>query len=169
MNSLRADLFNLDLMYTHISEFVRIDEHLRLKSIHLDAITPETKGWTYPAGIEISEHKTLINCIRCFLQYQSRQIWGQKVGMFSPDEYQTIKNFKVHDYKIYQDLPAYNTINNEDQLAFFVLAAHDKNATMELYKTLLGKLFPEGDDTYVGMSKNEIIQSILSKCVFQLS
>ena len=141
MNSLRADLFNLDLLYTHISEFVRIDEHLRLKSIHLDAITPETKGWTYPAGREISEHKTLINCIRCFLQYQSRQIWGQKVGMFSPEEYQTIKNFKVHDYKIYQDLPAYNTINNEDQLAFLYLLHMTKMPQWNCTKLCLENCF----------------------------
>jgi hypothetical protein len=169
MNSLTAiGPFNLDNLFEHISEFVRIDEHLRIKMLCLDNITPESPGWTYLAGKEITEHKRIINSVRCFLQYQARENWGQDIHMVSSPEYKRIKTHKDNNYEIY-NLPAYDSISNDDQFWFLMTALNDKEATYAFYKTLIGKVYKTTNGKFIsGIQKDQIISHILNKCVFSL-
>lgn len=169
MNHLKADILNLNNMFEHISEFVRIDEHLRLKLKSLESVTPESIGWTYQAGIEVEDHKDMINCIRCFLHFQARERWGESAHMFSTTEYQTIKQHKTTTYAFYKDMPGYCSVTTDVQLGFLMGAIKDKDATMDFYKALLSIIYKNEDGRFfTGMEKNQIISNILSKCVFEL-
>lgn len=172
MIKLSTELFPLESLYEHISEFVRIDEHLRMKYLFLENVTPESTGWTFVAGQEINEHKRIVKNIRCFLHYHAKEFFGEDGKMFSKNEYENIKNQKDANYRLYENLKGYDLISNEDQFWFFIRALNDKESTIDFYKTLLENIFKSthGDGDYInGTDRMDIIKNLLSKCVFSLS
>ena len=168
MNNLNTDFFDLENIFAHISTFCRIDEHCRLKMIHLNNITPNTSsGWTCLAGKEVTEHRTIINCIRSFLHYQCRKHFGENCKPISFTEYQQIKGYKEHYFHDYQYLPEYNNISNDDQLGFLLIATQDKNSTINFYKDLFVRIYRD-DTSFRGISKERMIEMIMKNCVFEL-
>ena len=172
MNNLLTELFPLDSLYEHISEFVRIDEHLRMKQLFLETITPESFGWTFVAGQEINEHKKLIKNIRCFLHYHAKELFGEDVKMFSKKEYEKIKLQKDVNYNLYETLEGYDLISNENQFWFFIRALNDKENTMNFYQSLLENIFKSTQNVGEFISAADriiILKNFLSKCVFSLT
>lgn len=173
MNNILKELFPLDSLYEHISEFVRIDEHLRMKYLFLETVTPESVGWTYVAGQEINEHKKIIKNIRCFLHYHAKELFGEDVQMFSKKEYEKIKSQKDVNYRLYETLTGFDQISNEDQFFFFLRASDDKETTMDFYQSLLENIFKfcqkvEGE-CINGTDRINMMKNFLTKCVFSLT
>ena len=169
MLKLSTNIFDWDDVFTHISEFVRIDEHLRLKQVSLETISPECHGWTYLAGCEVTEHKRILNNMRCFLLYHAKEIWGYSAAMFSKTEYEKIKNFEDLHYTLYEGMPEFNAISNGDQFWFLMVAIDDKEATNKFFRFMVEKFYNTNEGHFIsGMHKNEITQNILSKCHFSL-
>ena len=162
-------VFNWENFLTHISEFVRVDEHLRMKQMSLETVTPENTGWTFLAGKEVTEHKRILNNMRCFLHYHAREIWGSDAIMFSKTEYDTIKTLEDNPYKLYEDMPGYDSVSNDDQFWFLMRAIHDKKAPNIFYKVLIELIYKTIDGRFLsGLQKDEITQNILSTAVFTL-
>ena len=167
---LSLDIFNWDDVCTHISEFVRIDEHLRLKQMALDTISPELIHWTYLAGLQVTEHKRILINMRCFLIYHAREIWGEDATMFSKGEYEKIKAHEDNLYTLYKDAPEFNAVSNGGQFWFLMQAIDDKEGTIELFKRLVDKFYRTEDGHYIsGIEKKNLINNIVSKCVFTLN
>ena len=169
MMKLSTDTFDWSMLFTHIAEFVRVDEHLRLKTLALDKITPESPGWTYLAGIQVTEHKRLLINMRCFLLYQAKEVWGNASTMFSPVEYQTIKNHQDILYQIYKTMPGYDVVTNGDQFWFLMQALDDKEATTMFFRFLVEKCYPKENGRFIsGIKRVEIVDHIISNCTFTL-
>ena len=167
MNKLTTEVFKFESLYDHISEFVRIDEHLRMKQMHLESITPESRGWTYISGQEINKHKRIVKNIRCFLHYHAREFYGMDAKILSQNEYLNLKTQKETNYQIYQNLTDFDSICNDDQFWFFMRALSDTDATVEFYKILLETIYQTKIEVN-GIEKKELIQNLLKKCVFTL-
>ena len=166
---LSLDIFNWDDVCTHISEFVRIDEHLRLKQMALDTISPELIHWTYLAGLQITEHKRILINMRCFLIYHAREIWGEDATMFSKGEYEKIKAHEDNLYTLYKDAPEFNAVSNGGQFWFLMQAIDDKEGTIELFKRLVDKFYRTEDGYYIsGIEKKNLINNIQWLDVFSL-
>lgn len=167
---LSLNIFNWDDVCTHISEFVRIDEHLRLKQLALESISPELLHWTFLAGLEVSEHKRILNNMRCFLIHHAREIWGEDATMFSQTEYEKIKCHRENSYTLYRDAPEFNAVSNGGQFWFLMQAIDDKEGTIEVFKFLVDKFYKTEDGLFLsGIEKKNLINSIISKCVFTLN
>ena len=170
MIKLTTELFPLESLYDHISEFVRIDEHLRMKHLGLETVTPECAGWTFVAGQEVNEHKRIIRNIRCFLHYHAKEYFGEDAKMFSKNEYENVKNQKDSNYTIYENLPGYHSISDDEQFWFFMRALNDKETTMDFYKKLLEHIYQSSHGQFInGIEKSDIVKNLLSKCVFSLA
>ena len=72
----------------HPSEFVRIDEQLRLKYLELSNFVTSTNGWTKMAAQEVLMHKRLIANIRAYLHTTGANLFRTK--LFSNAEYEKL-------------------------------------------------------------------------------
>ena len=171
MNMMRllSTVINWDDLFTHISEFVRLDEHLRIKVLSLEDISPESRGWTFQAGVEITDHKRSINNMRCFLHYHAREIWGDNCVMFTKKEYEKIKMLEDNRYRLYEEMPEFNSVTSNDQFWFLMRAIHDQKSTNELYEFLVELVYKHIDGRFLGgLEKNEITKNVLQKVEFSL-
>jgi hypothetical protein len=166
---LLIEIFNWDVLFTHIMEFVCLDENFRLKLLGLDKITTESTGWTYLGGQQVSEHKRILINMRCFLHYHARIIWGNDVIMFSEDEYEKIKSHEDNHYSCFETLPGFDLVSNGDQFWFLMQAIDDKEATNNFFKFMVEKFYKLEDGTHVsGIHKTNIVQNVIEKCTFTL-
>jgi hypothetical protein len=164
------DQLNWSYILTHPSEFVRLDEHLRLKQIELDGFHSRMVGWTKISAQENLEHRRMIYSMRCYLSITCTNRFG--VSMLSESEYESLKNsFNDRDNFISENEKKYETLNNLSYNEYYLILkmASDRQQTERIYRKLLGKLldeFEEFDDDQ--FNKEAVTETIIKKCFFTI-
>ena len=164
---MRLDLVNWKNLLTHPSEFVRIDEQLRIKQIELATFDEKIVGWTKIAAQENLEHKRLIYSMRSYISITCYNRFG--VSMLSDGEYQALKNSFVDRENIMTNNDQeYETLHTYSQNEYWLILhlSSDRWATERLYKKFLGKIIEDMDPTVEWFARENMINTIVKKCFF---
>lgn len=158
---------NWNYILTHPSEMVRLDEHLRLKQIELDGFNSRIAGWTKVAAQEHLEHQRLIYSMRCYLSITCTNIFG--ISMLSRHEYESLKNsFFDRDNYLSEYDRQQETLHHLSYNEYYLIlrTASDRNNTERIYRKLLRKLLDEITDCDESFKKEDMIETIIKKCLF---
>lgn len=165
MMQLNQKLFAWENLYDHPSEFIRIDEVLRQKQLSLSLIQPTNTGWTSTAGLEILEHRKILNRMRCYLNFQGSTAFLCK--MLSEREIENLKK-STPEQTIAIDEDE-NRIKSDDELWFLMHANTDKRNTLAFYRVLIEKTIDcelgEAQHNLWCSNKEAVIDEII-KCDF---
>jgi hypothetical protein len=163
------DRLNWNYILTHPSEFVRLDEHLRLKQIELDEFHSRIEGWTRIAAQEHLDHQRMIYSMRCYLSITCTNRFGML--MLSQREFESLKNsFFDRDNYLSADDKQYETLNHLTYNEYYLILrmASDRKNTERIYRKLLGQLLDEMDECEEPFTKEAMIDTIINKCLFTI-
>lgn len=165
------DLINWQNLLTHPSEFIRIDEQLRLKQISLANFNDRIEGWNKVAGQENLEHQRMIYSMRCYLSMTGTNLFG--VQMLSRGEYQALKRSFVDRENILTETDQdYANLNVMSQNEYWLILnqAMDRCNTERFYRKLLRTIIDSlvldiqsQDEMYF---RERMIDTIVTKCFF---
>jgi hypothetical protein len=163
-NHVTTDKVNWKNLLNYPSEFIRIDEQLRLKQLELNGFDENTLGWTKVSGQCNLEHKRLIYSMRCYLHINGCHHFNTPI--MSRTEYLELKaSFREKDN--YTN-PSENNLApitsvTQDEFLLIVSTSSDKGSTEKFYirliETILGKNISQAE-------KDNIIPIIMKNCVF---
>ena len=161
------DQLNWDHMLTHPSELVRLDEHLRLKQIELDAFHSRLEGWTKIAAQEKLEHQRLLYSMRSYLSITCTNRFD--MPMLSQTEYESLKNsFTDRENYLSADDQQYQKLDHTTYQEYYLILRmrSDRKNTERIYRKLLGLLLDELDACDDFFKKETMIDTILKRCFF---
>jgi hypothetical protein len=163
----RLELVSWKNLLTHPSEFIRIDEQLRIKQIELATFNNTIGGWTKIAAQENLEHKRLIYSMRSYIYITCYNRFG--VSMLSDGEYQSLKDsFVDRENFMTNSDQDYATLNTYSQNEYYLILhlSSDRWNTERLYRKFLGKIIEDMDPTLEWFAKENMINTIVKKCFF---
>ena len=167
MVQIKMDLIKWKNLLTHPSEFVRIDEQLRLKQIELFAFNDTVDGWTKISAQENLEHQRLLYSMRCYLSITCNSIFS--VNMLSKGEFQSLKHsFIDRDNIITAEDQDYATLNALSQNEYWLILtlSSDRYNTERIYRKIIGKIIQSYEPLLDYHLKENLIETIVKKCFF---
>ena len=163
---LKIDQFNWKNLLHHPSEFIRIDEMLRLKQTELCKFNRATFGWTFVAAQENLEHQRLIYRMRCYLSITGTNMF--RAPILSLGEYANLKRSfpETEDFLTSNDKKfALLTGSNSDEFWLVLSTACDRRNTIEFYKKLISEVLA---DDYNQQDKQQMIDVTVNHCDFHV-
>jgi len=165
-NLLRMRQFNWSNILSHPSEFIRIDETLRLKQIELNQFTDTIPGWTLVAAQENLDHKRLIYRMRCYLHIAGINYFGH--SMLSHEEYQNLKESNSFEtgnefIKCPEDNLAILTRSTPTKFWLIMSTSFDRQNTINFFKKMIFEILGEH---YTKEEKEIMSQIVIKKCDF---
>jgi hypothetical protein len=163
--SLRIDQVNWKNLLRHPSEFVRLDEQLRLKQLELADFNELTPGYNIVAAQTQLEHQRLIYSMRCYITISGFQVF--RVPILSPNEYQSLKNSFTDRENLISDIHNFIEVSkNEDEFWLVMQTTNNKHNSEKFFKRIMTQvlclyLIPKDD-------KERIMNVIINRCHFSV-
>lgn len=168
-HQIKLNTFNWGSLLSHPSEFIRIDEQLRIKQNELSTFNYDVEGWTKIAAQENLEHKRLVYSMRSYLYITCQNIFC--VPILSRVEYDSLKSSFVDRENIITEKDQdYATLTSMSQ-ANYLLILHlssDRYNTERLYRKILGRIIDSMNTQLEYAMKEKMIDTIIKKCFFSL-
>ena len=151
----------------HQSQFIRLDEQIRMKQFDLSAYNYAVEGWTKVAAQEILEHQRILYKMRCYIHINCCNIFGQP--MMSKNEFENMKlSFRDTDNFLSENEEdeTFNLTPSEISLLYEI--CKDKTNSVNFFKKLLSVLLDFFHDLTMITPKerNQMIEIIFKRCNF---
>ena len=165
-NLLRMRQFNWANILAHPSEFIRIDESLRIKQIELNQFNDIMPGWTLVAAQENLDHKRLIYRMRCYLHIAGINYFGH--SMLSHEEYQNLKtsnSFETGNEFIRCSSENLAILTRSTSTKFWLImsTSFDRQNTVNFFKRMVFAILGEH---YTQEDKEIMSEIVINKCDF---
>ena len=148
----------------HPSEFVRVDEKLRMKQLELGDFNEQTPGYNLVAAQTHLEHQRLIYSMRCYLAIAGMNFFN--VPIVSAHEFQNLKNSYVdRDNFVTESDNFIELSNTEDEFWLIMQTTTDKNNSEKFFKKIMSEFlscYPLLDD------KEKMMDTVINCCRFTL-
>lgn len=170
---LKTDQISWKNIFDYPSEFVRIDEHLRMKQLQLDTFDESTFGWSKMSGQEVLEHKRLVYSMRCYVQIQGCYIF--QTALISKKDFECLKeSFREREDYIKTEDSDFLTLTQleNEKLNVLLSTAADRIASENFFRKFIDQVVTR-DATLKGHQleleyKKRIVDTIMTKCRFAL-
>jgi|SanBayMetagenome_1026888.scaffolds.fasta_scaffold26957_1 hypothetical protein len=161
--SLRTDQFNWRNLLTHPSEFVRVDEQLRLKQLELNDFNELTPGYNLVAAQTHLEHQRLLYSMRCYLSISGMNFFN--IPIVSANEFQSLKNSFVDRENYLTELNDFIEISkNEDEFWLIMQTSTDKINSEKFFKKIMSEVL---SNYYISKDEKEkVMDVVINKCHF---
>lgn len=155
-----------DHLMSHPSEFIRVDEQLRLKQVSLAKFNEQTDGWTRLAAQENLDHQRMIQNMRCFLHIQGCQLFMTQ--LFSSAEYNSLKSSFVDRDNFVTENDQAESFNYLSQMEFNLIVSltADRLQTEKYFKKIMSEVL---NLNMVASEKEKVFHVLMTKCKFTLS
>jgi hypothetical protein len=167
-NLLRMRQFNWSNILSHPSEFIRIDETLRLKQIELNQFTDTIPGWTLVAAQENLDHKRLIYRMRVYLHIAGTNLFGHPI--LSREEFHNLKrsnNFEtgIEYIKSPEDNLEILTSSTPTKFWLIMSTSFDRLNTINFFKKMIFEIL---GTQYTKAEKELMSEIVIKRCDFMI-
>jgi len=150
---------------SHVSEFVRLDEQLRLKFIELETFSTSTDGWTPLAGQEVLLHKRLIANMRSYLHSSGSNIF--KCRLFSFNEYQNLcKSFTFQEDFLQPGERQTMEEFIQEQIDLVLSTLLDRMNSVSFFEKLVDSILLQTAQELNAYQRSQMVQAITKKFEF---
>jgi len=150
-------------MSSNFTEYVRIDEQLRLKQIHLAEFGRNMIGFSTAADFENRQHKRLIYQMRCYLYTECRKICGHP--NMSKHDFDKLKESFIAPEKIFEADWDEIFYMEPTQRSLLISERADTLNSAAFYEKLisevLGKEIPYSE-------KQHVIRATMERCLYRI-
>lgn len=163
--SLKTDQFNWKQLLNHPSEFIRIDDKLRLKQLELSDFNEKTPGYNISAAQTHLEHQRLIFNMRCYLIIAATNFFSFPI--ISANDFRELKrSFIDKENFVFECGNFVDFSNTDDRFWLLMQITSDKNNSEKFFKKMLSEIFsfyliPKED-------QEKMIETVIKKCRFNL-
>jgi hypothetical protein len=163
--TLRIDQFNWKNLVNHPSEFVRLDERLRLKQLELGDFNEFISGYNPVAAQEHLEHQRLLFSMRCYLVITGYNLF--RLPIISEREQQSLKESFTDRENYIADLKNFIELSdNENEFWLIMQTTSDKSNTQKFFKRIMSEVLSFFQIDYDDREK--MMKLIIERCRFTI-